>query len=428
MSNQDKSREVVTSSNYTSKSETERTFSVFDGFKKNAEDIKSSTSNDNTSDHQPLLTMSSMGQLGRFGNQLFQYAFLRICAENSEANVECPAWIGQTLFGHNDAPISRRLPPAVEQQDIGQNLFDVIPEFIPYLEKLADTKSCRVRADALEKGLVNVDLWGFFQVHTHLFRPYQQYFRSLFQPVSDLKIALENSLNILRSKGKTIIGIHIRRGDYVTEPRVGFTLVFPTKWYCGWLDDIWSELEDPVLFLCSDDLESVIHDFAQYSPITSKDLEVRFPERMQDLDIEFYADFFILSSCDVVVTSNSNFSFVACMLNERAKKFVRPHWDFSSKFLVFDPWDSEPLLWLGGKQSKFLKSLPDVLYTTFITQGFWEMIRCLLIYVPRSRVKGWTIRGYLGYQIQGTLGVVKSLLYTLGWRSIWKQTDSRTLR
>jgi hypothetical protein len=129
-----------------------------------------------------------------------------------------------------------------------------------------------------------------------------------------------------------------------------------------------------------------------------------------------------------VVTSNSNFSFVACMLNERAKMFVRPHWDFSTKFAVFDPWDSDPLLWLGDQQSKFVKSLPDVLYITYVTQGFWAMLKCLFIYVPQSLIKGWAIRGYLGYQIKGILGVIKSLLYTLGWRSAWKSLDRKISR
>lgn len=423
MSNQDNSPEVTTNSNYSSKSETERVFSVFDNFRKNAEDIQSSFVEEDLGDRQPLLTMSSIGQLGRFGNQLFQYAFLRICAEKSGAKVECPPWIGQTLFGHNDSPISKRLPPAVERRDVGESLFDVIPEFIPYLEKLAGAKSSRVGSEVLETGLANVDLWGFFQFHTRYLKSHQQYFRSLLQPVSDLRVALENSLNILRSKGKTIVGIHIRRGDYITEPRVGFTLVFPTKWYCDWLAEIWDKLENPVLLLCSDDIDSIIDDFDKFSPLTSKDLEVKLPERIKDIDIEFYIDFFMLSNCDVVVASNSNFSFVACMLNERAKMFVRPRWDFSMKFAVFDPWDSDPLLWLGDRQSKFVKSLPDILYITYVTQGLWAMLKCLLIYVPQSSIKGWAIRAYLAYQVEGIFGIVKSLLYTLGWRSVWKRLD-----
>jgi hypothetical protein len=106
--------------------------------------------------------MSSIGQLGRFGNQLFQYAFLRICASESGSTVECPPWIGQSLFGHQDATITKRLPPAIEKKDEEETLFDMIPEFIPYLEKLANAKSIRVGAEALNSGIYDVDLWGFF--------------------------------------------------------------------------------------------------------------------------------------------------------------------------------------------------------------------------------------------------------------------------
>ena len=179
-----------TSGKYIAKSELERLSSVFGNLTKDAQITKVLSENDIVSNDSSVLTMSSIGQLGRFANQIFQYAFLRICAEKSGARVECPAWIGQTLFGHQDAPISKRLPPAIElKRDVEQGLFDVVPALIPYIEKLADAKSLRVGSDALDTGLVNVDLWGFFQFHTRYLKPHQQYFRSLFQPVDNLKIA-----------------------------------------------------------------------------------------------------------------------------------------------------------------------------------------------------------------------------------------------
>ncbi|MBD2459332.1 alpha-1,2-fucosyltransferase [Nostoc sp. FACHB-87] len=407
-------------SKYSTKSETERVFSVFDTFQKDAVNTLATSTDGTATSIEPVLTMSCLGQLGRFGNQLFQYAFLRICAEKSGSRVECPSWIGQTLFGHQDAPISQRLPPAVECLDVGESLFDIIPEFIPYLENIADAKSYRVGSEALEHGITNFDLWGFFQFHTRLLAPYKEYFRSLFQPVRELKSPLEDGLNILRSKGKTIVGIHIRRGDYITEPQVGFTLAFPAKWYCEWLDGIWNELDNPVLFLCSDELDSILPEFKKFSPVIWRDLEVKLPESMQDLNIEFYIDFFILSKCEVVCISNSNFSFIACMLNERGRIFVRPHWDFSTKFTVFDPWNSEPLLWLGNKKTKFFKSFFEILYVTYVTQGIRAMFKYIFIYLPKSKVKGWGIRVYLAYKIQGIIGVFKTFLYTLGWRSMWK--------
>jgi Glycosyl transferase family 11 len=401
----DKSADKNTSRKYIAKSELERLTSVFENLAKDAQATKNLPANDSIGDDIPVLTMSSIGQLGRFANQLFQYAFLRICAQQSGARVECPAWIGQTLFGHQDAPISQRLPPAIEMKDLNveQSLFDVIPVFIPYIEKLADAKSSRIDSDALNADLANVDLWGFFQFHTRAWKPHQQYFRALFEPVDDLKLALDDSLKLLRSKGKTIIGIHLRRSDYLTEPRAGFTLVFPTKWYCEWLDGIWSELEDPVLLLCSDDLDGIINDFAKFSPVTTRDLKIQLPVGMEELD--FYTDFYMLSQCDVVCSSNSNFSFVACMLNQQAQMFVRPHWDFSSRFISFDPWNSDPLLYMG-EPHKVLKSLPDIISTTYTTQGIWEMLKSVFIYFPTSVIKGWLLRAYLRYQVNGIIGAI----------------------
>jgi hypothetical protein len=403
MSN-DKSEDPIASSKYTAKSETERLFSVFETFQKDAEETKLLSVEDTTIGQQLVLTMSSIGKLGRFGNQLFQYAFLRICAEKSGARVECPVWVGQTLFGHQDSPISKRLPPAIElKRDEEQGLFDVVPALIPYIEKLADAKSLRIGSDALDTGLANVDLWGFFQFHTRYFKPHQQYFRSLFQPVDKLKLVLDDGLKLLRSKGKTIVGIHLRRSDYLSEPRAGFTLVFPTKWYCEWLEGIWAELTDPVLLLCSDDLDSTLDDFAKFSPVTSRDLQIKLPVGMEELD--FYTDFYMLSQCDVVCSSNSNFSFVACMLNQQAQMFFRPHWDFSSRFINFDPWDSDPLLYVGNPP-KFLKSLPDIIRTTYATQGLWEMLKSVFIYLPISIIKGWLLKAYLRYKVNGIIGAI----------------------
>lgn len=407
-------------SKYTANSETDRVIGVFDTFSKDANEIRSSSVNHGESLDQLVLTMSSLGKLGRFGNQLFQYAFLRICAKKSGSRVECPPWIGQTLFGLNDPPIFQNLPPAIERGEVRESLFDVVPEFIPFIEKLASAKSCRVGAEALESGLVNVDLWGFFQVHTRSLAPHKEFFRSLFQPVSELKYSLEDGLNLLRSKGKTIIGIHVRRGDFLKLPLAGFTLVVPSKWWCNWLEEMWDELEEPVLFLCSDELDSIIHDFDKFSPVTSRDLCVKLPERMKDLNAEFYTDFFLLSNCDIVGSSNSIFSFAACMLNERGNLFFRPQWDFSTKFILFDPWNSEPLLYKESEKHKFKKKLFDTLYAIYVTQGFFGLLKSMFIYIPRNFIERFLLRLYLGYQVQGGFGIIKSLLYTFGWRSVWE--------
>lgn len=393
-------------SKYSKHGETDRIFGARGSLGQTPETTNSSSPLLTT--EQSVLTISSLGKLGRFGNQLFQYAFLRICARQSGAQAQCPDWIGRSLFGQTDAPISQKLPPAIEQLDQGETLFDAMPEFIPYIEKTSGAPSIRIGVEALEQGLSNVDLWGFFQFHTRFFKPHQAFFRSLFQPTPELRAALEVGLTQLRLRGKTIIGVHVRRGDFVRLPMAGFTLVVPLAWWCEWLDQIWEQFDDPVLFLCSDELETVLPAFAKFKPVTCQDLSIELPQ-LQAIQAEFYADFFMLSQCDVVGISNSVFSFAACLLNERGQQFFRPCWDFSTKFVQFDPWDSLPLLYIGDGQPRILKRVDEAASVALVTQGKLAALKCLFIQLPMSIVKQRLVRAYLSYQ-------------SLGWRGVFRST------
>lgn len=409
------------SPDYSSQSEINQVFKVLSALEEQVDDFEQN-SIEQSFEEQSILTMSSLGKFGRFGNQLFQYAFLRICAIQSGAEIECPSWIGQSLFGHADLPITHRLPPAIESRSHTKTLYDVIPEFIPYIEKLGQGKHCRISQEALIEGAKNLDLWGFFQFHTQLYAPYKTFFQSLFQPVDELRLQLEAGLARLQSQGKTIVGIHLRRGDFVSLPLAGFTLVTPLNWWVDWLRKHWSEWDRPVLFVCSDDLDNVLPAFVEFTPVTSQDLQIKLPESMQSGDIDFYIDFFMLTQCDVLGISNSIFSFAASMLNNKAKLFVRPSWDFSIKLIPFSPWDSEPLLYIGNEQPQFYKSFVQTLKVSYLTQGSGGMLKCLFFYMPLNLLRKWLIRFYLAYQAQKWKGISKALLYSLGFHSIWQNT------
>lgn len=78
-----------------------------------------------------IVQITCLGKKGRFGNQLFQYAFARGYAERHNAILETPPWIGQELFDLDDRLPSRKLPRTAED--------DIPPD-----------------------GQVNVDLFGYF--------------------------------------------------------------------------------------------------------------------------------------------------------------------------------------------------------------------------------------------------------------------------
>jgi tetratricopeptide (TPR) repeat protein len=261
------------------------------------------------------ITMSTLGKNGRFGNQIFQYAFLKIYSKEHNLMVETSEWIGQYLFGHNDPPISQFLP--------------VVREYsYPFHNAILPGASMPLK---------NVDFFGYFQYHTEYYAAQREYFCSLFKPVNEIEDRLTQGFNMLSSRGNTIIGLHLRYGDYEHRGQGPF-FIRPTEWYKKWLADLWDDLKEPVLFIASDEPEKVISEFADYRPVTVEDLQIELPKA------SFYADFYLLSKCDIVAISNSSFSFAACMLNEKCKLFFRPD-ILKGKLVPFNPWNSEVLVY-----------------------------------------------------------------------------------
>lgn len=279
-----------------------------------------------------LITMAAFA-IARFGNQIFDYAFLKIYTKEHGMRLQLPAWPGQYLFGHNEPPIAHPLPEVREQE-------------YPY--KLSESAILNA-----PEPITNADFFGFFQFHTKYHAQHKEYFCSLFQPVPEVEAKMKEAVGRLREKGKTVVGLHLRRGDYSwAQDIVPYLAIAPNEWYKQWLDGLWETLDEPVLFIASDEIENVSGDFADYNPITAKDLGVEMPEAT------FYPDFYILSQCDVLATSNSAFSFAAAMLNEQCKFFFRPNLK-KKKLIPFDPWNSEPLLRDNPKEQSALELLPE---------------------------------------------------------------------
>ncbi|MDY6804010.1 MAG: FkbM family methyltransferase, partial [Cyanobacteriota bacterium] len=248
-----------------------------------------------------VIAMSGLGKTGDLGNKLFQYGFLQIYARDNGFLVETPTWIGQKIFGHNDPAISEELPAVMEE-----------------INKLSEAKFINS-----EEVFNNVDIGGEFLYHTKYYAPEKEYFCSLFEPVGEVKSQVDAAWEKLRSRGQTIIGLHLKNA--------------PKEWYQNWLLGLWETLEEPVLFIAKDDAEEMpLEEFAEYKPVTAKDLEIDLPET------ENYLDFYLLSKCDLVAIANAPFSFAAALLNQRAKYFFRPHFS-TAKLIPFDPWNSEPV-------------------------------------------------------------------------------------
>lgn len=132
--------------------------------------------------------IGSLGHLGRFGNQLFQYACAKGYARKVGATLETNPWIGQMLFkGISDPPLSKQLP---------QLEIDDVPR---------DNRT-------------NVCFYGYFQ-HSEAFDLYT---------LSDLREWFTFNdwvLDELKDYEPVPVAAHLRRGDYTTTYLESFAVI-----------------------------------------------------------------------------------------------------------------------------------------------------------------------------------------------------------
>lgn len=269
------------------------------------------------------ISMRAFGRMGRFGNQLFQYMFLKTYALKFDLDLQLPPWIGNSLFGVHDLPLEMPPLPVIRERDEIDSDRSVIPFTFP--------------------PFVNCDFKGWFQYRTAYYRPYESFIRTLFRPVSPVLLPLWSRYKELHKQRnwKTLIGIHIRRGDYGKR----FFFLTPLDWFMKRLEYVWPQLADPVLYIATED-PSILSHFQKFNPLSDKD----FAGCEMPHGANYYRDFWMLSKCQMVYSSNSTFSFAASMLNDAeifAKipfpRFWRPVLSLQD-FVAYDPWDAKPLL------------------------------------------------------------------------------------
>jgi hypothetical protein len=254
--------------------------------------------------------MSSLGSNGRFGNQLLQYGFLRLYATRQGLIAETPDWFGRYVYGCDDPLIASSLPVLDENS----------ADFMAAL---------RGELDAPPR---NVDLRGYFCGNTRLWGPVAGEFRNLFQPVPAIVNRLDAALEQLRTYGRTLVALHLRRGDF----GYGRFWIAPPSWYLRWLRGIWPQLDAPVLYIASDDSTAATA-FAEFAPLQSHDLEASGGA------MPLLLDHHVLSHADHLAISNSSFSFTAAMLNSGLSRAARPDPD-QRELTDFDPWAAPVLL------------------------------------------------------------------------------------
>ena len=150
-----------------------------------------------------MLAFTRLGQCGRLGNQLYQYAALKACClrHGYECKIPNPAnasWHGQKCLLDNFNIEADYLT----QEDYDGLITAVCPnekvggEYLPILEQVKD----------------NSDLYGFFQ-NTKYFDDFRDQIIKELTPKQYLLEKEQKMLSKLRAGGKKIVSLHLRRGD-----------------------------------------------------------------------------------------------------------------------------------------------------------------------------------------------------------------------
>lgn len=262
-------------------------------------------------DQKRRLCLSRLGSNGRFGNQILQYGVARLYAERHGLTLETPSWTGRYLFDLDD-PLPGPALPYLSEQEAG----------------LAAGLAEDATADA-----AGHDIDGYFCGNTAPLAPHAAAFRRFFTQGRRWQQRFGQAQARLRQAGDSIVCLHLRRGDFGWGP----FWIAPETWYLNWLETVWPNLHNPVLYVATD-APDIVAAFARYSPLTAAALNLPPLPGATFLD-----DFQALCAADILAISNSTFSFTASLLNDRAVSFLRPDRG-TGALRPYLPWSAPVLL------------------------------------------------------------------------------------
>src|SRR5712692_8843827 len=141
-----------------------------------------------------MISFKTLGQYGRLGNQLYQYAFLRTTAQRLGVKFFCPEWRGDKIFLLNDEQERSRVPAPMKTL---------------YRQPLEDCGFCDSPLH-IEDG---TEIIGFFQAERYFDRGKVTRWYT-FRPES-VRAAQESYRHIDLAQ---CTGIHLRFGDMKANP------------------------------------------------------------------------------------------------------------------------------------------------------------------------------------------------------------------
>lgn len=151
-----------------------------------------------------MISFNTLGNLGRLGNQMFQYASLKGIANNRNMEFSIPP---KSIFGHIDIAVKKSdatLYDCFDLINVNQNICNyprVIESSFSFDENLYNTCPS------------SVDLFGYFQTEKYFINIESEIRKDFTFKDEIYNIAKETFTELFFDKD--VISLHVRRGDYV---------------------------------------------------------------------------------------------------------------------------------------------------------------------------------------------------------------------
>ena len=283
--------------------------------------------------------------IGGLGNQMFQYAMSRSLSLEREESLylDVQDFKGYTL--HNGYELNRvfdintQLAGSVELKKVlGWRAYSLVRRKL-YDPKLSKRRGRSMFVDTqfsswrqLKDVPNDCYLMGNWQTESY-FKNFQEVIREDFSfrfPPDGLNATLVNQISKV-----TAVSLHVRRGDYVTNPStLAYHGLCSLDYYRRAINYISDRVENPVFYIFSDNIL-----WAQ------ENMKLKYPCHYvkHNKGIESYNDMRLMSHCQHHIIANSSFSWWGAWLNPREDKIViAPQaWvlgDFDTSDIVPDTW------------------------------------------------------------------------------------------
>ena len=247
-----------------------------------------------------MIGFNHLGRLGRFGNQMFQYAALRGIAANRNTSFCLPLYDHDVNDGLGNM-LRTELFDCFNMETVSQLNIQSIDSDRPFVSE--ETFNFN---EKLFNGCADwVSLWGFFQSEKY-FKNVEEIIRKDFTFKDEILNPCKEMMDSIEGQ---IIGLHIRRTDFLTNPNHNFVGL---DYYKKALENFDNSTNVLVL---SDD------------PKWCHDQSLFQDDRFMISDSESgYIDMCLMSMCTDFIIANSTFSWWAAWLGNKGKVIAPSNW------------------------------------------------------------------------------------------------------